>query len=95
MGAHGALLCVHALNLEVVREVKRDSEAKFHRNDVLAGHGMRWWFGVSWAKQMSLWLIKYTTIAGYWSYYKKEKIIEVSPSLFTIRRLSFYVPLFP
>lgn len=95
MGTDGALLCVHALNLEVVREVQRDSEARFHRNDVLAGHSMRWWFGVSRAGQMSLWLIKYTTIAGYWSYCKKEKNIEVSPSLFTIHRLSFYVPLFP
>lgn len=95
MGADGALLCVHALNLEVVREVQRDSEARVDRNDVLTGHSMRWWFGVSRAGQMSLWLIKYTTIAGYWSYYKKEKIIEVSPSLFTIHRLSFYVPLFP
>lgn len=61
-----ALLSLCALNVEVVSEVKRNSEARFYRNDVLTGQSVRGEAGVSWAEQMSLWLIKYTTIAGYW-----------------------------
>ncbi len=60
-----ALLCVHALNVEVFSEVKRDNEARFYRNDVLAGHSIRRGLRVSWTEQMSLWLIKYTTTTGY------------------------------
>lgn len=66
MEAAWALLSVHALDVEVVSEVKRDSEARSCRNDVLTGHSMRWGVRVSWTEQVSLWLIKYTTTAGYW-----------------------------
>lgn len=69
-----ALVSACALNVEVVSEVKRNSEARFYRNDVLTGHTMRWGVGVSWAEQMSLWLIKYTTIAGYWEEKKKKSL---------------------
>ena len=43
-----ALLRVHALDVEVVREVERHSVAKFYRNDVLTGHGVRWGVRISW-----------------------------------------------
>ena len=62
-----ALLSVHTLNVEVVSEVKRDSEARLYSNDILTGHSIRWGVRVSWAEQMSLWLIKYTTAAGHWT----------------------------
>ena len=60
-----ALMSVHALNLEFVREVERDSEAWFNRDNILTGHSIRWGMWVSWTGQMSLWLIKYTTMAGH------------------------------
>lgn len=74
-----ALLRVHALDVEVVSEFKRDGEARLYRNDVLTGHSMRWGVGVSWAEQMSLWLIKYTTIAGYWAIGKRKKSLRYTP----------------
>lgn len=74
----GAFLHVDALDLEVVSEVKRDSEASFYRNDVLTGHSMRWGVGVSGARQISLWFIKYTPEAGHWAI-GKEEIIEGCP----------------
>lgn len=49
MGTGKALLSVHALNVEVVREVERHGEASLYRNDVLTRHGMSWGVGVSWA----------------------------------------------
>lgn len=60
------LICVHALNVEVVAEVESNSEARLYRNNVLTGHSKRQWVRVSWTGQMSLWLIKYTAAAGYW-----------------------------
>ena len=77
MEAVWTLVSVHALNVEVVREVKRDNEARINSNDVLTGHGVGWVFRVSWTGQMSLWLIKYTTVAGYWATEKKAEIIQV------------------
>lgn len=68
-----ALLSVHALDVEVVRKVKRDSEARFYRNNVLTGHSMRWGVRVSWTEQMSIWLIKYTASTGYWAMEKRKK----------------------
>lgn len=60
------LLSVRAIDVEVVSEVKSDSESRFYRNNVLTGHSMRWRVRVSWTEQMSLWLIKYTAAAGHW-----------------------------
>lgn len=65
IGTVQAFSSVQALDVEVVGEVKRESEAKFYRNDVLTGDSMWWWIRVSWTGQMSLWLFKYTTGAGY------------------------------
>lgn len=61
-----------ALNVEAVSEVKRDSETKFNSNDVLTSQGLRFHVGVSWAEQMSLWFIEYTTNAGYWEMIKRR-----------------------
>lgn len=79
METEGAFLCVDALDLEVVSEVKRDIEAKFYRNDVLTGHSMKWGVRVSGAEQISLWLIKYTPRAGHWAI-GKEEIIKIHNS---------------
>lgn len=48
-----AFLCVHTLNVKFVREVKRDSEAGFHRNYILTGQSI--WRGVriTWTHQVS------------------------------------------
>lgn len=67
MRAGSALLSVDALDLESVREVEADSETTFYSNNVLAGHTMRWGVRVSWTQQMSSWLVKNTTSAGYWA----------------------------
>lgn len=74
-----ALLSFNVLNVEIVREVKRHSEAKFYRNDVLTGHGLKPGVGISWAEQLSLWLIKYTTIAGYWAIGKIKTSLRFIP----------------
>lgn len=74
-----ALLSVHALDVEVVSEVKRDNEARFYRNNVLTGHSMRWGVRVSWTGQISLWLIKYTAPAGYWATGKRKKSFRFTP----------------
>lgn len=65
-----ALLSVHTLNLEFMSEVERDSESQFYRDNILTGHSMLWGVWVSWTGQMSLWLIKYTTVAGHWEQWK-------------------------
>lgn len=68
-----ALQSVNTLDVEVVSEVKRDSEAIFYRNNVLTGHCMRWGVGIPWTEQMSLWLIKYTTATGHCTIGKGRK----------------------
>lgn len=67
-----AFLCVHAINVEV-GEVKRDCEAALNRNDVLTGYRLSEGIRVSWTEQMSLWLIKYTTIARHCANQKSKK----------------------
>lgn len=66
IGTDQAFLCVHGLDLKVVREVQRDGEARLNRNDVLAGYSMNGWLGISRTFKVTLWLIKYTTSAGHW-----------------------------
>lgn len=84
IGTDGALLCVHGLNLKVVREVQRNGEARLNRDDVLAGYSMGGELGVSRTCKVTLWLIKYTTSAGHWETCKTQiaKSLTCSLSLF-------------
>lgn len=65
MMAACALLSFHTLYVEVVREVEKDLKALLNRNNVLTGHSMRGGIGISWTRDMSLKVIKYTTNTRY------------------------------
>ena len=70
-----AFLCVQTFNVEVVREVKRDYEARFYRNYILTGQSMRRGVRVAWTEQMSLELIKYAPLTGYWTRRKEKHLV--------------------
>ncbi len=68
-------MSVHSCYVEVVTEVKSDSESGLHRDDVLAGHKRRRGARVPWTVQMSLMLVKHATTTGYSTWEQKSHFL--------------------